>query len=78
MFDQIGSVVLRLRTHYPKWDAGQGLDFSFCMVLLDVGLSIFLVYFMPSPQLKLKPMKFFTKDLYFREVINLELLLDSI
>jgi hypothetical protein len=43
MFDQIGSVVLRytLRTHYPKWDAGQGLDFSFCMVLLDVGLSIF-------------------------------------
>jgi hypothetical protein len=79
MFDQIGSVVLRQRTHYPKWDAGQGsADFSFCMVLLDVGLSIFWVYFMPRPQLNLNPMKFFTKDLYFREVINVELLLDSI
>jgi hypothetical protein len=41
MFDQIGSVVLRLRTHYPKLDVGQGSDFRFCMVLLDVGLSIF-------------------------------------
>jgi hypothetical protein len=33
---------------------------------------------MPRPQLKLNPMKFFTKDLYFKEVINVELLLDSI
>jgi hypothetical protein len=41
MFDQVGSVVLRLCTHYPKWDAGQGSDVSFCMVLLDVGLFIF-------------------------------------
>jgi hypothetical protein len=41
MFDQVGFMVLRLRTHYLKWDAGEGSDFILCMVLLDVGLFIF-------------------------------------
>ena len=41
MFDQVGFMVLRLRTHYSKWDVGEGLDFRLCMVLLDVGRLIF-------------------------------------
>ena len=41
MFDQIGSMVLRLPTNYLKWDVGEGSDFRLCMVLLDVGLFIF-------------------------------------
>ena len=44
MFDQVGSVVLRLRTHYLKWDASEGSDFAFgCWT--DYLLSVFYVEF---------------------------------
>jgi hypothetical protein len=55
MFDQVGFMVLRLRTHYPKWDVGEGSDLRLCMVLLDVVLFIFLVSFMRRAQLELNP-----------------------
>ena len=41
MSDQVGFMVLRLRTHYLKWDAGEGSNLRLCVLLLDVGLFIF-------------------------------------